>query len=180
MHKHELSRFQNRLGSLVQTRGRHRAGGAIMQISHSAAVAFGLVAICGVGLAAQTQETKTTTNTKIELKGGKDLTVIGCLDRRSNGDYILTKVRAKGSHAPSQYALVTSEDLSKHIGERLEIHGKVVADGNGKVSVESKTKTEVEHGETREAKGKTEGAIAAPDTPFLGVTSTRTLGASCS
>jgi hypothetical protein len=147
--------------------------------SVTTAVAIGLAAMCVAGLTAQTQETKTTTTTKVEVKGGKDVTVIGCLDRRPNGDYILTKVGEKRRLKPSQYVLVTTEDLSAHVGERMEIHGKVVADGNGKISVESKTKTEVANGKDRESKGKTDGAISARDMPFLGVSSTRTLGSSC-
>ena len=86
--------------------------------SRRTAVAIGLAAMCAAGLTAQTQETKTTTNTKVEIKGGKDVTVNGCLDRNANGDYILTRARAN-RHEPSQYALITSEDLSKHVGERL-------------------------------------------------------------
>jgi hypothetical protein len=42
-----------------------------MQTSRRTAVAIGLTAMCAAGLTAQTQETKTTTNTKIELKGGR-------------------------------------------------------------------------------------------------------------
>ena len=150
-----------------------------MQTTRITAVAIGLAAMCAAGLTAQTQETTTTTKTKIEITGGKDVTVVGCLDRGVNGDYILTKVRAKNRQDPSRYALVTTEDLAKHVGERMEIHGKVVAKGNGKVLVESKTKTEVKHGKDSETESKTEGP-SAPDLPFLGVTSTRTLGASCS
>ncbi|MEP7304472.1 MAG: hypothetical protein ABJA98_03035 [Acidobacteriota bacterium] len=149
-----------------------------MPTLRSSAAAIGFAVICGAALAAQTQETKTTTKTKIEVKGGKDVTVVGCLDRGVNGDYLLTKVRAKGRD-PSEYSLVTTEDLSKHVGERIEIHGKLVSQGNGTVSIESKTKTEVEHGKDSETKAKTEGAIALR-TPFLGVTSTKTLGATCS
>ncbi len=103
-------------------------------------MAIGLAAMCAAGLTAQTQETKTTTNTKIEIKGGKDVTVIGCLDRNANGDYILTRLRVN-RHEPSQYALITSEDLSKHVGERLEIRGKVMVNGNG-TDRETKAKTE--------------------------------------
>ena len=149
-----------------------------MPIFRSSAVAIGLAVICAAALTAQTQETKTTTKTKIEVKGGKDVTVVGCLDRGVNGDYLLTKVRAKRSD-PSQYSLVTTEDLSKHVGERIEIHGKVVSKGNGTVSIESKTKIEVEHGKDSETQAKTEGA-ADLKVPFLGVVSTRTLGATCS
>jgi hypothetical protein len=150
-----------------------------MQKTHTTVLAIGLAAICAAGLAAQTQETKTTTKTKIEIKGGKDVKVTGCLERRPNGDYMLTEVRENRRADPLRYALVTSEDLSKHVGERVEIKGKAVADGHGKVTVESKTETEVENGKDRETKTKTEGTSGALDMPFLGVSSMKTLSSSC-
>jgi hypothetical protein len=149
-----------------------------MQTTHRTAMAIALAVMGAAGLTAQTQETKTTTKTKVEVKGGKDVTVVGCLDRNPNGDYLLTKVRTNRRKDSPQYALVTTEDLSKHVGEKIEIHGKLVTDGNGTVSIESKTKTEVEHGKDSETKAKTEGAVALK-MPFLGVTSTRTLGTPC-
>jgi hypothetical protein len=143
------------------------------------AAAIGLTAMCAAGLAAQTQETKTTTDTKIEIKGGRDVTLTGCLERRSNGDYMLTEVREKGRLETLRYALVTSEDLSRHVGERVEIKGKAVANGNGKVTVESKTKTEVEDGKDRETKTKTEGTGGALDMPVLGMKSMKTVSSFC-
>jgi hypothetical protein len=142
-------------------------------------VALGLAALCAAGLTAQTQETQTTTKTKIEIKGGKDVTVVGCLERRSNGDYILTEVRDNRRVEHSRYALVTSQDLSKHVGERVEIKGKAVTNGDGKVSVELETKTEVENGQDQETKTKTEGTTGVFDVPFLGVRSMKTLSSSC-
>ena len=141
--------------------------------------AIGLAGLCVAALTAQTQETQTTTKTKIEIKGGKDVTVIGCLERRSTGEYILTAGRDNGRLERSRYALVTSQDLSKHVGERVEIKGKAVTNGDGKVSVESKTKTEVENGKDQETKTKSEGTSGAFDLPFLGVRSMRTLSSSC-
>ena len=150
-----------------------------MQTTHRTVMTFGLAVVCAAGLTAQTQETKTTTNTKIELKGGKEVKVIGCLERRPNGNYMLTDIREKRPVDPSRYALVTNEDLSKHVGERVEIHGKAVVNGDGKISVESKTKTEVENGKDQEAKSKTEGTIGVFDMPLLGMTSMKTLSSSC-
>jgi hypothetical protein len=143
------------------------------------ALAIGIAAMCTAGLTAQTKETKTTTKTKTEIKGGKEVTVVGCLERHPNGNYILTEVRESRRREPSQYALVSSEDLSRHVGERVEIRGKAVTNGNGKVSVESKTTTEVENGKDQETKTKTEGTSGALDMPFLGVGSMRTLSSSC-
>jgi hypothetical protein len=142
-------------------------------------VAIGRATLCAAGLTAQTQETQTTTKTRIEIKGGKDVTVIGCLERRPNGDYVLTEVRDNSRHEHSRYALVTSQDLSKHVGERLEIKGKAVMNGDGTVSVESETKTEVENGQDQETKTRSEGTTGAFDVPFLGVRSMKTLSSSC-
>jgi hypothetical protein len=150
-----------------------------MRATRTTAMAIGLAAIWAAALIAQTQETQTTTKTKMEIKGGKDITVIGCLERRANGDFILTELRRDRRLDPSQYALVASEDLSKHVGERVEIHGKAVVDGNGKVAFESKTKTEVENGKDQETKTKTEGTIGALDMPVLGVHSMKKLSSSC-
>jgi len=149
-----------------------------MSTSRKTAVAIGLAAMCAAGLAAQTQETKTTTKNKVEITGGKDMTVVGCLNRNPEGDYILTKTGANSAVKPTQYAVITSDDLAKHVGERVQIQGKVVSSGQGKVTVESKTTTEVEHGKDRETNGKTEGAINV-ERPFLGMSSMKTLSPSC-
>ena len=150
-----------------------------MQATCRTAMAIGFAAMCAAGLTAQTQETKTTTKTKVEIKGGKDVTVIGCVERLTNGDLIVTRDENRRVE-PSRYALVGSQDLEKHVGERVEIKGKAVTNGHGKVAVESKTETDVEHGKDQEAKTKSEGTVGAFDMPFLGVTSMKTLSSSCS
>jgi len=142
-------------------------------------VALGLVAMCATGLAAQSQDTKTTTTTKIEIKDGKEMTVIGCLTKNVGGDFILTKFNDNRLVNPMQYALVSSDDLAKHVGKLVEIQGKAVADGKGSVSIESKTKVDVENGKDREAKVKTEGSVGASQMPYLGVSSLKTLAGSC-
>jgi hypothetical protein len=144
------------------------------------AVAIGLAATCAAGLAAQSQETQTTTRTKTEIKGGKNVTMIGCLERRSDGGYVLTEVRDNRRDEHSRYALITSKDLSRHVGERVEIKGKAVVNGDGKVSVESRTKTEVENGKDQEFKTRSEGTSGAFDLPSLGVREMKTLSSSCS
>jgi hypothetical protein len=142
-------------------------------------MAIGIAAMCAAGLTAQTQETKTTTDTKVEIKGGKEVTVIGCLERRANGDYVLTEVHENRREEPSRYALVSSDDLSNHVGKRVEITGKAVVDGDGKVTVESKTKNEVENGKDQETKTKTEGTAGVLGMPFLGVKSIKSLSSPC-
>jgi hypothetical protein len=151
-----------------------------MNTTRMTAIAIGLaVASAGV-LNAQTQETKTTTKTQIEIKGGKSVDVTGCLERRDNGDYLLTSIRDVRGMDPSRYALVTDDDLSKHVGERVRIEGNAVSKGNGTVSIKSDTKTEVENGKDIETKSKTEGTTGAVELPYLGVKSLKTLSSTCS
>jgi len=151
-----------------------------MQATCRTAMAFGFAAMCAAGLTAQTQETKTTTKTKVEVKGGRDVTVIGCLERLTNGDFILTEEQGNQRLDPTRYALVGNENLSKHVGERVEIKGKAASNGHGKVAIEAKTKTEADHTKDQEAKTTTEGTVGAFDMPVLGVTSMKRLSASCS
>jgi hypothetical protein len=150
-----------------------------MQRTTRTALAIALAAICAAGLSAQTQETKTTTKTKTEIKGWKDVTETGCLERRGNGEYILTEARENRRTETSRYALITSEDLSKHVGERVEIQGKAVTKGDGKVSIASKTTTEVENGKDQETNTKTESTGGGLDMPFLGVKSMKTVSTYC-
>src|SRR5688572_23248570 len=107
-----------------------------MQATCRTALAIGVAAMCAVGVAAQSQETTTTKRTTVEIKDGKEMTVIGCLERRPNGDYILTQtpdpLRVDPTRLdPVRFALVTGDDLTKRIGERVEIKGKSVANGEG-------------------------------------------------
>jgi hypothetical protein len=95
---------------------------------------FGLATMCAVGLAAQSGTTKTTT--KVEVKDGKEMKVTGCLERNPGGGYMLTN-----SDGSLKYALVTDDDLSKHLGHRLEVDGTATDQGKGKVEIKSKTTT---------------------------------------
>jgi hypothetical protein len=93
---------------------------------------------------------------------------------------MLTSIRDVRGMDPSRYALVTDDDLSTHVGERVRIQGKTVAPGDGTVTVTSETKTEVESGKDLEMKSRTEGTSGTLEMPFLGVKSLKTLSSSCS
>jgi hypothetical protein len=151
-----------------------------MNTTRMTAIAIGLTLASAGAVRAQTQETKTTTTTQVEMKGGKSVTVTGCLERRDNGDYLLTSIRDVRGTDPSRYALVTDDDLAGHVGERVRIEGKTVSPGHGTVSIKSETKTEVEHGSDIETKSRVEGTTGTLDVPFLGVKSLKTLAKSCS
>jgi hypothetical protein len=132
--------------------------------------AFCMAAICAVGLSAQSSTTETKSKTKIEVKDGKNVTVSGCLERNPGGGYIITT-----SRGDLKYSLVTDDDLSKHIGHRIEVKGKAADRGDGKVTIESTVGTT--GGEKTEAKTELKGDMA--DMHYLGVKSVKMLSSSC-
>ena len=132
--------------------------------------AFCIAAVCAVGLGAQTSTTETKSKTKIEVKDGKNVTVSGCLERNPSGAYIVTTTRGD-----LKYALVTDDDLSKHIGHRIEVKGKAADRGDGKVTIESTVGTS--GGEKTESKTELKGDLAGVH--YLGVKSVKMLSSSC-
>jgi hypothetical protein len=139
---------------------------------------FCIAAICAVGLGAQTSES--TTKTKIEIKNGKDVTVTGCVKPGATGtEYMLTNV-ADNTGALHSYILVSDDDnLSKHVGHRVQIEGKAADRGDGKVKTETKTTMKVEHGDDKETKAKSEVKGDLAGLPYLGVKSLKMIAASC-
>jgi hypothetical protein len=131
--------------------------------------AFGLAAMFAVGLGAQSGTTETKTKTKIDVKDGKEITVSGCLASNPSGGYMLTTTRGE-----QKYALVTDDDLSKHIGHRMEIKGKAADRGDGKVTIESTGTSGSD-----KTKVKTELKGDSPDMNYLGVKSVKMISKSC-
>jgi hypothetical protein len=138
---------------------------------------IGLAAMCARGLTAHTQEAHTTTKTDIEIKRGKAVTAIGCVEQQSNGDYVLTPVRddGPGPLEHSWYALVTNHDLSKRVGERVEVKGNAVTNRNGTIAMKAKTQTEVEMPTDQETTTKPEGTSGRFELPLLRVRAMKTL-----
>jgi hypothetical protein len=138
-----------------------------------------LVLAASAGLAAQQSTTKT--QTKVDVKDGKNGTVTGCVDRAASGPgFVLTRVESGGT--PSPFYTLVGEDaaLSHHVGHLVEIRGKATDVGDdGKVDVTTKTKVEREHGDDTHSKTKTQ-IEGATDVPFLGVKSVKMLRDSCS
>jgi len=130
--------------------------------------AFGLAAMCAVGLGAQSATTKT--KTKVEVKDGKEITVGGCLESNPSGGYMLTT-----TNGSMRYALITDDDLSKHVGHRVEVKGKAADRGDGKVKIATTTGS----GDDK-AKAKTE--IKGNDMSgmhYLGMKSLKMISTSC-
>jgi hypothetical protein len=137
--------------------------------------AFGVAVLCAVGAGAQTQTTKTDSKQKIEIKEGKEIRVSGCLEKRADGGYMLTSSES----GRMKYALVTNDDLSKHLGHRVEVQGKATDKGDAKVTIETKVGTSgSSSADDTKDKSKTtlEGDL---DLHYLGVKSVKMISASC-
>ncbi len=111
-----------------------------------------------ITLGAQTSET--TTKTKIEVKDGKDVKVIGCVESLPGGGYALTDVSSK-REALHRYVLVSDDDFSKVLGQRVQIEGTLADRGDGKVEIKTQTKAE---GDAKDTHAKVEASG-----PYLGV-----------
>src|SRR6185295_1071995 len=107
------------------------------------------------------------TTQKIEVKDGKEITVTGCLAENPGGGFKLT-----GDGGVLKYVLITDDDLSKRVGDRVEVRGRAADRGDGKVKFESKT--ESKGGETAKSKVESKG-----DLPFLGVKSIKKIADGC-
>src|SRR5947209_1108434 len=142
------------------------------------AAAACLSAVCAVGLRAQT--TEQTSKSKISVKDGKEVTVIGCVEPMASGTgFMLTDAADKSGRVHS-YMLVSDDvDLSKHVGHRVEIKGKATDRGDAKIKTESETKTRVEHGEDKETHGKSELKGDLSGLPFLGVKDVTLIAGAC-
>ena len=141
------------------------------------AIMCAVAILCSAGLAAAQTETKT--ESKITVKGGKDVTVTGCVERTASGNgYLLSHVADK-SGALHNYMLTNDDDVSKHVGHRLQVKGKVADQGDAKIETKTTTKVEVEDGKDQETKTKTkaEGNLGA--LPFLTVESIKMIAAAC-
>lgn len=137
--------------------------------------ALGLAFISAVGLNAQTEVKRTT---KVEVKGGKEITTTGCVNRRGDGRYTLTGVGGE-----VQYVLIGHENMSKHMGHRLQVRGKATDLGDAEVKTETKTttKVDVENGpdERSNRKMTTEQKGDLAGVRYLNVDSVKTLADSC-
>ena len=131
-----------------------------------------------VGLAAQSATVKQ--KSEIEVKGGRDVTVTGCVRTAPSGTgYFLADVR--GEHVTSKaYTLVGKDDeLSEHVGQLVQIKGKAADVGNdGKVEVHTKTEVEREGADDKKAESSTQmkGSLAIP---LLGVDDVKSLNRPC-
>jgi hypothetical protein len=138
-----------------------------------------LALAASVGLAAQSSTVKS--ETKVDVKNGKDVTVTGCVEPSVTGTgFILTHVESRKTPT-SIYSLVGEEgSVGQHVGHLVEIKGKATNIGDdGKVELTTKTKVEREGADDTHSKSKTE-IEGSTMLPYLGVKSVKMLRESCS
>ena len=118
---------------------------------------------------------------KVKVKDGKDVEVTGCIASATSGSgdgYMLTNVADKTGTRPS-YTLVSDDpDLAKHLGHRVQIHGKAT-DRAGKIEIETKTKTKVKHGDDQETNNKSTLKGDMAGMAYLSVKSLKMIAATC-
>jgi hypothetical protein len=131
---------------------------------------LGIVGMCAVGASAQTSKTKTEEKTKIEVKDGREIKIVGCVERDPGGGYMLTNLRT----GEMKYALVTDDDLSKHLGHLVQVKGEATDKGDAKVKIESKVKGT--SGGKKEVKTEHKGDVGLR---YLGLKSLKMISTSC-
>jgi hypothetical protein len=137
-----------------------------MKIPTIATCAFALT--CAATLGAQSSQT--TTKTKVEVKDGKDVTVTGCVEAGADGGYVLTDVSDK-HEALHRYILVSDDNFSKVLGQRVKIEGTVADRKDGKVEITTESKAE---GAAKDTHAKVEGRG-----PYLGVKKMKRVEGTC-
>jgi len=129
----------------------------------------GCFALVGaVTLGAQSSTTKT--QTKVEVKEGKDVKVTGCVESDPTGGFLLTHVADKDGALHSYTLVSDSDEFPKLVGKRVQIEGKIADSQNGKVEINSKT----EVAGAKDTRAKIEGSGS-----FLGVKNVKTIAAVC-
>ena len=120
-------------------------------------------------------------DTAFKVKDGKEVNVTGCVASATSGSgngYMLTNVADKKG-ALHNYVLVSDDELSKHVGHRVQISGRAADRGDGKVEIDTKTKTKVAHGDDKETHSTSTMKGEMPGMAFLSVKSLKMIAAVC-
>lgn len=137
----------------------------------------------GLAVPAGAQSTNVKSETKIEIKDGKDVKLTGCVQRHPDATgatrYQLTDVADKDGRRGAYLLVGEDEDLSGHVGHLVEIKGKAADQDQGKVKV--RTKTEVDREDADDEKVETSSEIKGNlDLPLLGVEDVKMIRPTCS
>jgi hypothetical protein len=140
-----------------------------------------LFASCAALVSAQTQTSETKTKTTVTVKDGRDVKVIGCIQRNADSTgFILTDVTG-ASGISTRYRLVDDDrnDLEERVGYRVEIKGKAADSDDAEIKTKSETEVKVNGEKTgeRQTERKAEGAVGF--VPYLGVKAIKTLAKTC-
>jgi len=152
-----------------------------------AALALG----CGLAVAANAQDTKTTTTTKSTGGEVKTVSYTGCVQTGTETrSYVLNKVmpvsRTSTSEAVGTSGTVTTTTTSyelvpagtvefqQHVGHKVEVTGMMIPAGESKTKTETKIEREGDSDSKTSEKSKTKS-----DTPQFRVTAIRDLGEPC-
>jgi len=141
-----------------------------------------LVSLVSAGASALAQDVVKKEKTTVSVDSGKEVTVTGCVARSGDNDFTLTSAAGKDG-ALGSYILVADgndrEDLSKHVGHRVEIKGKAVDKGDGKVTVKTEREVKTSDGDKKKTESTTKVKGDLDGLPFLGVKSVRMLATVC-
>jgi hypothetical protein len=132
-----------------------------------------LLAIAGAATLGA-QATQTTTNTNIQMRGGKGVTFRGCIEADPDGGYLLTHVIDKAGVSQSYVLVSTNPFFSKHVGERVEVEGKLGDRTHGHVDVVTDTKTDGVNSHV-----ETDARHDAAAVRYLGPDHMKTIATSC-
>lgn len=139
-----------------------------------------MLALAAAGMHAQSTELKRKSETKIEVKEGKQVTVTGCITAQpgENG-FALANVSDEEGELGNYLLVGDVDDLDEHLGQFVEIKGRVADGDKGKVEV--RTRTEIERDgqkdSTRKTKTEVEGDLSG--LPFLAVEKVKMLRPGC-
>src|SRR5262245_31801591 len=136
--------------------------------------AFSIAAMFAVAAGAQTSTTKVDAKSKIKVEDGKTISVTGCIERNPAGTGYLLIDSATGG---MKYILVTNDDLSKHVGHKVEVKGEATDKGDAKVTIDTKAKgTSGDDKSKVESKTTAKGDLAMH---YLGMKSLKMISTSC-
>jgi len=141
-----------------------------------------LVSFVGVGTSALAQDVVSKSKTTVSIDSGKEVALTGCVTRSGEKDFSLTNAAGKDG-ALGSYILVAQgddrEDLARHVGHRVEIKGKAVDQGDGKLTMKTESEVRTSDGDKKKRESTTKVKGDLDGLPFLGVKSVRMLATVC-
>src|SRR6266540_7301628 len=144
--------------------------------THSILFGLSLAVLATTPLSGQTSQATAKTCTKIEVKDGRDVKVSGCLVRHTGiSGFGLADVMDRDAAMDNVILVGDLDELEEHVGQLVEIKGKLADTNAGKVLIDSKTKVDREHAPDAEARVKSETKGEFDGSPVLGVRSLKKL-----